>query len=225
MALIKGTNCGFVTVAPTGDPASGNNLVPDDRSTGLKDTAPFLTTGEIIVTEIGWFCENATQESNFEVGIYTHNVGDNNPESLLGGVSRTNAKGTGSGWKVASGLNIPITGETIYWIAFQLDNTATGTSLSFDTEAGEKSDTVASQTTLIDPWGVSSTTDAGFAGIYAVVVETTTTSGPGTKGTRHIATRWPVEEGLIAGTTKQTGRVMNLVPEKSLVPSIETEGL
>lgn len=29
--------------------------------------------------------------------------------------------------------------------------------------------------------------------------------GTGTAGTRHIAKRYPVEEGLTAGTTKQTG--------------------
>lgn len=33
----------------------------------------------------------------------------------------------------------------------------------------------------------------------------TVTEGPGTAGTRIIAKRYPVEEGLIAGTTKQTG--------------------
>lgn len=33
----------------------------------------------------------------------------------------------------------------------------------------------------------------------------TVTEGPGTSGTRIIAKRYPVEEGLIAGTTKQTG--------------------
>ena len=38
-------------------------------------------------------------------------------------------------------------------------------------------------------------------------------SGPGTKGTRHIATRWPIEEGLTAGTTRQTGE-RNLKAER-----------
>ncbi len=30
-------------------------------------------------------------------------------------------------------------------------------------------------------------------------------SGPGTKGTRHISSNYPVDEGLTAGTTKQAG--------------------
>ena len=35
----------------------------------------------------------------------------------------------------------------------------------------------------------------------------------GTKGTREIATRYPVDEGLTARTQKQTGRQTNLTPE------------
>lgn len=36
----------------------------------------------------------------------------------------------------------------------------------------------------------------------------------GTKGTKEIATNWPNEEGLTAGTNKLEGRQMNLVPEE-----------
>ena len=35
---------------------------------------------------------------------------------------------------------------------------------------------------------------------------------------KELKTAWPIEEGLTAETTKQTGRTMNLVPQKSLVP-------
>ena len=44
-------------------------------------------------------------------------------------------------------------------------------------------------------------------------------------GSKAIATRDPVVEGITAGTTKQTGTVLNLVPELSLIPAIEEEGL
>ena len=37
--------------------------------------------------------------------------------------------------------------------------------------------------------------------------------GTGGKGTKFIKTDWPNEEGLTAGTQKQTGRVSNLVAE------------
>jgi len=37
------------------------------------------------------------------------------------------------------------------------------------------------------------------------MVEGTIVVGSGTIGTKEIATDYPIEEGLIAGTTKQTG--------------------
>ena len=39
------------------------------------------------------------------------------------------------------------------------------------------------------------------------------TEGPGGKGTRTIRTSYPHVDGLIAGTTKQTGHITNLVPQ------------
>ncbi len=52
----------------------------------------------------------------------------------------------------------------------------------------------------------------------------------GSKGTAEIATRYPVEKGLTARTTSQTGRVMYLIPEglngiKSTVRANERVGL
>ncbi len=40
-----------------------------------------------------------------------------------------------------------------------------------------------------------------------------------TTGEKELLTEWPIEEGLTGGTQKQTGRVMNLIPEEgSVVP-------
>lgn len=45
-----------------------------------------------------------------------------------------------------------------------------------------------------------------------------------TTGEKELQTDWPIEEGLTARTTKQTGRVMNLVPEEgSNVPERNKE--
>lgn len=45
-----------------------------------------------------------------------------------------------------------------------------------------------------------------------------------TTGEKELKTDWPIEEGLQGGTQKQTGRVMNLIPEEaSLVPERRTE--
>lgn len=38
--------------------------------------------------------------------------------------------------------------------------------------------------------------------------------GTGSSGDKEIKTDWPVEEGLTAGTQKQTGRTENLVAEE-----------
>ena len=49
--------------------------------------------------------------------------------------------------------------------------------------------------------------------------------GTGGIGTRFINTEWPVVEGLIAGTTKQKGRIMNLVPTMSNVTQDDSVGI
>jgi hypothetical protein len=49
--------------------------------------------------------------------------------------------------------------------------------------------------------------------------------GTGTAGTRFLKTDWPIEEGLEAGTEKQTGRKTQLEPEENLSPQKEREGL
>lgn len=50
--------------------------------------------------------------------------------------------------------------------------------------------------------------------------------GTGTTGTRFIKTDWPIEEGLTAGTQKQTGREMNLIAEElSLVTEDDLIGV
>lgn len=49
-------------------------------------------------------------------------------------------------------------------------------------------------------------------------------SGPGTKGTRHIARRWPVDEGLIAGTTKQANRRISKKEESHILSTGKVKG-
>jgi len=165
MALVKGTNCGFLLATPSGNPLGNDLEVMDTLAWSLKDTAP---VGATKVTEIGWWCDNATEEANFEVGIYDHNVGDNNPEAKVGDFSTTNAKGTDAGWKKVTGLNIPITAGTIYWIAVQLDDTATTTNICFESSDGDRMDRKVGQTTLTDPWGASTSLADNINGIYAI---------------------------------------------------------
>ena len=50
--------------------------------------------------------------------------------------------------------------------------------------------------------------------------------GTGGSGTRFIKTKYPSVTGLIAGTTKQTGRLLNLVPyTASKIPERLRRGL
>lgn len=122
MAVVLGTNAGFVAEAPVADPAGNNQGVMDAYRMATKDTAP---EGATSITEIGWWCDTASQESNFEVGLYSHNAETNRPDTRLY-VADTNAKGTTSGWKTVE-VDWAITPGTVYWIAVQLDDTATTT--------------------------------------------------------------------------------------------------
>lgn len=164
MAVVKGTNAGFVTVAPSSDPSGAGTTVPTNYNYANKDTAP---VGAVKVTEIGWWADNATENQNFEVGIYDHDAVNNRPGNLLAGVSRTNAKGTTAGWKKATGLNISITAGTVYWIAVQLDD-GESTLTDYGTPAGERFANKQSTSTLPDPWDTGLEYDGYYISIYAV---------------------------------------------------------
>jgi len=178
MAIINGTNSGFLYAgtSPSDDPAetgTGMNYL----ARAIKDTAP---TGATVVTEIGWYNGNATAEANFEVGIYTHNAGDDNPEEKVGDFSTTNAKGTTAGWKKVTGLNIPITAGTIYWIAIQLDDTVASTEIDSLLEGSYRQDYRGFQTQLVDPWGSGTGAEQRLA-LYAVT-DATPSAGGGIEG-------------------------------------------
>jgi len=166
MALVEGTNCGFVTSAPSADPTASSNPI-DNYARVSKFTSP---AGAITVTEIGWWCDGATEEANFEVCIYDHDAGNDKAKDIVG-VSRTNAKGTTSGWKKATGLSISITGNTIYWIGVQLDDVATETRTNYDSQSYRWGVTASGATTLPDPWDGSAESNALMA-FYAIYTTT-----------------------------------------------------
>jgi hypothetical protein len=163
MALVEGTNCGFVTVAPTADPGA-TDLRADNTSRTGKFTAP---AGASKITEIGWYCDNATDEGNFELGVYSDdgNGATSLPVTLAAGVSRTNAKGTDAGWKKAT-VDIAITAGTIYWLAVQLDATSSATNTNYTTSGGRRS-YMSVQNFLASTWSSEGASDHIMA-IYAV---------------------------------------------------------
>lgn len=169
MALTLGTNAGFVTTAPTTDPA-GATFGNDNTALVTKDTSPATA---LRIIEVGWWCDNATEEANFEVGLYAADGGTVPGEAgTLLYVSRTNAKGTSAGWKVAT-VDWRISPSTAYWLGVQLDNTATATVTDNRSSLGAGFDRRSSVTTLPNPFGGGALTDAdGILAIYAVWVPT-----------------------------------------------------
>lgn len=161
MAVVLNTNAGFVSVAPTADP-SGTATIIDTQAMSVKDTSP-VTAGKI--TEIGWWCDNVTEETNFEVGLYSHNAGSNKPASRLY-VDTTNAKGTTAGWKTVS-VDWSISAETIYWIAIQVDDTTTQTNIDRNADSTRISITT-SATALYETWSAGSTETTWARAVYAV---------------------------------------------------------
>jgi hypothetical protein len=213
--LVKGANCGFVTIAPTADPLS-SALGISSRVIGFKDIAP---TGATSITEIGWWCDNTPPDANFEVGIYTHDAVNNRPDVLLSGASRTNAKGVTAGWKKATGLSISITAGQTYWIVTQLDTTSPATNTNYQTQTGEKYD-YKSASTLPEPWGSSSASGAYLVAFYAVYSSgaKTLTAGSGTYAINGSSVSPLCDRKVLAGvgTYSTTGSTSTLRCDRTI---------
>lgn len=119
MVLVKGTNCGFVTEAPTSDPGGGNIVNSYNYAKATRDTTPAST---ITIKEIGFYIDNDTSDGDCEVGIYTNDGTNLIPKDLVG-KSDPFSKGTGAGWRKAT-VDIKLNASTIYWIAAQVDGTS-----------------------------------------------------------------------------------------------------
>lgn len=160
MAVVRGTNAGFVTVAPTSDP-QGTAGVSDSIAIADKDVSP---ANAIKITEIGWYASVASVEANYEIGLYSHHAGNDLPENLLYS-DIINAKGAGAGWKTTA-VDWEIDPNTTYWLARQLDNTTPNTSMDRAASGGRYSSKVIAA--LENPW-VSTNTGADIWTLYALV--------------------------------------------------------
>lgn len=165
MALVDETNCGFVTEAPSADPSGSGTIGLDAYSVACDFTSP-ATAAKIV--ELGWWCDNATEVADFDIGVYLHDSGNDRPGDLVE-ASRNNAKGTALGWKKITGLNISISGNTKYWLGIQVDDTSTGTLSDHGIEVGYDRHYKTPQTALPSPWGESGGVTADrILAIYAV---------------------------------------------------------
>jgi len=166
MAVVLGTSSGFVTTSPTVDPIGGSSPTIDGSSWTTKHTSPSTA---VKITEMGWWCNDATEAANFEVGLYAADgavVPGEAGTRLF--VSATNAKGTGAGWKKVTGLNWTISSNTVYWLAVQLDAVVTATTTDRELSGGVGGDVVGAQTTLTDPFNGGAFDSARMMAIYAV---------------------------------------------------------
>lgn len=164
MGLVEGTNCGFVLTPPTTDPAE-SGLVIDSYTVGCKFTAP-ADIAKVI--KMGWYCgDNPDEAPNFELGIYTHDAGNDRPGVLIAktpAIQLTN----GVGWKVSAALNINLTPNIIYWLALQVDDTSSNTDIDLlVTEAYIRDFKGPGETELEDPWGVSDGKSGRLEAVYA----------------------------------------------------------
>ena len=166
MALVIGTNCGFVTAAPTTDPLGQGNSNLSGYSLGIKCTSPATATK---VTEIGFWVDGMAEgdNTNGEVAIYSHDSENNKPDEIIG-VVRTNDIDS-TGWQNIS-TDITISGSTTYWICVQVDTAEHNMTGNYQGIAGEyEVDSSWPQTTLVTPWNDDGDTYLGYTyGVYAV---------------------------------------------------------
>jgi len=166
MAVVLGTNSGFVSAAPVDDPA-GTNLAHDNWATVTKDTSP-LTAAKI--TEIGWWCDTASEEGNFEVALYAADgaVVPGEAGTRLY-IDATNAKGTTAGWKTVA-VDWAISESTVYWIGVSLADVATTTNNNYVGTGGPGVDRINTPT-LNDPFNggalASATSMMAFYALWA----------------------------------------------------------
>lgn len=170
MAIVIGTNAGFVTVAPTADPGNTASRVIDDRSTGFKDTSP---SGSNRVTEVGvWLELDGDNNVGCEIGLYS-DAGAGEPEARLFVETGLNTGSAGNNrWLKFTGLDWELSASTVYWLAIQVDASVTDTAVGNETSGGSGFASLNSQSALPADWGSSAATDAdGLIAIYALVEE------------------------------------------------------
>lgn len=119
MSLSLGTNCGFVTSAPSSDP-SASYATWDGFAIGFKVTSP---AGSNDLTEIGWWVDLVDTPGTFDVAIYSHDSGNDWPGSILASTTGTSTGSSAGVWKAAS-INYSMTASTTYWLVVQMDAVA-----------------------------------------------------------------------------------------------------
>lgn len=162
MAISVGTNCGFVSSAPSGDPGGTTNSgLMNNACLCVRDTSP---AGTKIITEIGWWqVVTNNSQCDFNVGVYSN--GSAKPSALITAQSSgLYVPANTAGWAKYTGLSISISASTAYWIAIGCADVATDLRGTRGTASGFNCayNTITGPT-LSDPW---SSTGEGFLSNY-----------------------------------------------------------
>jgi hypothetical protein len=164
MPVMLGTNSGFVKIAPTADPVGG-----DATLNARAVVTSYHNSGAAVrIIEMGWYTGVATEEANFEIGLYAADgiIVPGEAGTLLFS-STVNAKGTTIGWKRVTGLDWAISPNTYYWFGLQLDDTVSTSAVDRSLLGGGRGlDILTSQTALPNPFGGEDISNPGQ--IYAV---------------------------------------------------------
>lgn len=173
MTLVLGTSSGFVSVAPTADPDGDSQLAVDNYAICTRHTSP---AGVTKVTEIGWYCNGASENTNIQLGLYGNDGSDGNAGTLLFNTGN-NPKGSAAGW-IKVTVDWTITPNTIYWLAVQVDNTVTTTNLDIQTgQATSVWTTYAGASSLANPFNLQVEYTGQIGAIYALYESAPPTGG------------------------------------------------
>lgn len=167
MALVNGTNFGFVTTAPVDDPG-GSLLQYDNYAYYVRATAP----ADGIVTEIGMWTNTIIANAPADVALYDDN--SDTPNNLVGSVTETTVGAAANNWLRVSGLEINITKSTVYWIAFQVDNVPSSKYSDGTTDAAEKYYYDSGSVGLVEP----AITDGSYGRSFAIYALYSPIGGP-----------------------------------------------
>ena len=133
MALVFGTNCGFVSVRPTSDPATVDSSACDGYHLALKHTSP---SGSYILTEIGVYLSGVYTGGTYKVSLYSDNAGVPGTEQA-GFPLATQSTTTDAGqWYIYSGLSFALVSNTVYWMSTGHVDVAGGPRIDQDRAAG-----------------------------------------------------------------------------------------
>lgn len=218
MAVTLNTNSGFVSTAPTADPAGSADVVSDGASVVTKDTAP---AGATRIIEVGWYKASGTTSSNTQVGLYAADGATVPGEAGTRlQVTADQASGTLAGWIVFTGLSWTITGGTVYWLGMQQDAHTGSSNIDSSTTGGAGYDRRTSQTALTDPYGGGALDSA--TGMYAIYALYTSNKYPSVFD--GVGVSESVTVSINASPTVSLNTPSDLATGQSLTPTLNFTG-